>query len=434
MNLLYSALLGLVFLLTLPWWALQAALRGKYRAGFLERLGRVPLRIGQVTGQEVVWIHAVSVGEVLAIASVAERLRQLRPGMRVLISTTTATGQKLARQRFGAENAFYFPLDWTFCIRPYLRALQPRLVVLAETEFWPNFLRLANNSGAKIAVINARISDRSFPRYRRWKNLLTRVLENVDLFCAQAEEDARRLREIGAPSERVQVAGNLKFDATPPASVAMVEQVRIAIQQGGAGPVIVCGSTVPGEDEQLVSDFAVFFRGRAAPMLLLLAPRHPERFEAVAALVKSRELPLVRRSEWKGQALSGGVFLLDSIGELASVYQLADVAFVGGSMAPRGGHNILEPAYFSKAICIGPHTENFRDIVDQFIRAGAVMVLPEGAVGFVQLFELAFDREQLVRLGTRARAVLNQNSGATERTLRMLSGLLPQNACAESGR
>ena len=426
MNLLYSVLLALVFVLSLPWWMLQAMARGKYRAGLWERFGRVPPRLLRQTDTALIWIHAVSVGEVLAIAGVAEKLRGT--GRRIVVSTTTVTGQTLARQRFGAENVFFFPLDFAFCIRPYLRAFRPEMVILAETEFWPNLLRLARNCGARVAVINARISDRSFPRYRRFRALLTRVLANVEVFCAQSEDDARRLRGIGAPAERVHVAGNLKFDASPPGRIPVVEQLRAAIQQGGAEQVIVAGSTVVGEDERLISEF-VAFSARMPRMLLILAPRHPERFEAVSALAKARELPLVRRSEWNGAALSGGVFLLDSIGELAAVYQLADVAFVGGSMAPRGGHNILEPAYFSKAICVGPHTENFRDLVDQFARAQALVVLVENT--FVPMFELATDRQRVAELGVRARRVLEQNSGATAKTLALLTAFLPQPASLE---
>ena len=428
MYFLYSALLGLVLLLSLPWWALQAALRRKYRTGFGERLGFVPTRLTPRDHEaDLVWVHAVSVGEVLATTGIVEQLKAARPRTRVVVSTTTATGQKLARQRFGDGNVFFFPLDFAVCIRRYLRTLRPDLIVLAETEFWPNFLRLARSSGARVAVVNARISDRSFPRYRRWRNLLHRALANVDVFCAQSEEDARRLREIGAAEERGMVAGNLKFDAAPPVRSPLVEQMRAAIQQGGAKPVIVAGSTVEGEEEPLLRAFADFRRDRRP--LLILAPRHPERFEAVSAEVKKQNLPLIRRSEWKGEALTGGVFLLDSIGELAAVYELADAAFVGGSMVPRGGHNILEPALFAKAIMVGPHTENFRDVVEQFVRADAVVV-----ADFAALFQLADDPQRSAELGRRARAVLEQNSGATARTLEHLLALLPGVAAREEAQ
>jgi 3-deoxy-D-manno-octulosonic-acid transferase len=422
MYLFYSALLGLLLLLSLPWWALQAALHGKYRAGLSERLGFIPTRL-QAPGDEttLVWVHAVSVGEVLAIAGIVEQLKHARPGLRVVVSTTTLTGQKLAQQRFGDQNVFFFPLDFAICIRPYIRALRPDMVVLAETEFWPNFLRLARDSGARVAVVNARISDRSLPRYRRWRGLLSDVLANVDLFCAQTEEDARRLREIGALAERVTVAGNLKFDAAPPGRSSLVEEMRTAIRHGGATPVIVCGSTVEGEEAAAMREFFSYRRERQPKALLVVAPRHPERFESVATDAKEASLPLVRRSGWNGEPLTGGVFLLDSIGELAAVYELADVAFVGGSMVPRGGHNILEPAFFGKATMVGPFTENFRDVVEQFELGTAIVV----AGDFAALFDLADDRQRAAELGRRARAVLQQNQGATQRTLQPLLGLLP---------
>src|SRR5438067_6472629 len=202
MYFLYSTVLGLALVFSAPWWLLRMARDGKYRAGFRERLGSVPHLVLSGDSRRPIWIHAVSVGEVLAVANLIAKLRKLWPEHRVVISTTTHTGQELARQRFGAENVFYFPLDFAFCIRPYLNALRPELLILAETEFWPNLLRLARNSGAKIAVVNARISDRSLPRYRRWRGLLRRVLENIDVFCTQTDEGARRLRQIGAPPAR----------------------------------------------------------------------------------------------------------------------------------------------------------------------------------------------------------------------------------------
>ena len=213
MYFLYSAALVVAFVIATPFWLFKMLRHGKYRAGLAERLGRVPERVRSAQpGDVCIWIHAVSVGEVLAISQLVSELREAgEDNLRIVVSTTTTTGQNLARERFGAENVFYFPLDLGFCIRPYMRALQPKLVVMAETEFWPNFLRKAKLCGANIAVVNARISDRSLPGYRRWKGILRRVLRNVDIFLAQSEEDKRRLIEIGAADERVRVSGNLKF-------------------------------------------------------------------------------------------------------------------------------------------------------------------------------------------------------------------------------
>src|SRR5580704_8032195 len=219
---------------------------GKYRRGLAERMGSVPSRLVQTSPETglAIWVHAVSVGEVLAVSALIDEMRCRFPRHKIFITTTTDTAQELAQKRFGEENVFYFPLDFAFAIRPYLRALHPGLVVIAETEFWPNFLRLARASGARIAVVNARISDRSFPRYRRWRFLLSRVLRAVDLFLAQTPEDAARLQDIGARPERVRVTGNLKFDIPVPAAPSIVESVRKSIAAEGAGPVLVCGSTV----------------------------------------------------------------------------------------------------------------------------------------------------------------------------------------------
>src|SRR5580692_2256338 len=216
MYLLYSALLAAGLLATLPYWVWQMSRHGKYHAGLSQRLGRVPRHLASQPGRPAIWIHAVSVGEVMAVSRLVLELRQRCPQHRVVVSSTTDTGQQLAVKHFGEENVFYFPMDFGFAIRPYLRCLRPELIVIAETEFWPNFLRLAHSGGARIAVVNGRISERSWPGYRRFRRLLTRVLQYVDFFLTQTAEDARRLEEIGAPPDRVQVTGNLKFDMPTP--------------------------------------------------------------------------------------------------------------------------------------------------------------------------------------------------------------------------
>src|SRR5579863_5053812 len=245
---LYSLLLAAAMLLSLPYWLYQRLRHGKYRRGFAERMGSVPARLGQTVQENepgrVIWVHAVSVGEVLAVGGLIEEMRRRFPQHRIFLTTTTDTGQELARKRFGEENVFYFPLDFAFAIRPYLRALRPELVVIAETEFWPNFLRLAHASGAHIAVVNARISDRSWPNYRRFRRLLKEELRNVDLFLAQTNADKARLESIGAAPNRVQVTGNLKFDMNLPPPPPIVSELRTALAESAAGPVLVCGSTV----------------------------------------------------------------------------------------------------------------------------------------------------------------------------------------------
>lgn len=232
--------LAVAFLASLPYWLFQMVRHGKYHKGFAERIGLLPSRLRLPENQEpVIWVHAVSVGEVLAVAGLVEELQRRFPKYRIFISTTTDTGQVLARKRFGEANVFYFPMDFAFAVRPYLRALRPQMVVIAETEFWPNFMRLAHVNGARIAVVNARISDRSWPRYRRFRGLLRRLLAHVDLFLAQTPQDAARLQDIGASADRVRVAGNLKFDIPAPLSSEIAESVRASIAVSGAGPVLV---------------------------------------------------------------------------------------------------------------------------------------------------------------------------------------------------
>jgi 3-deoxy-D-manno-octulosonic-acid transferase len=421
---LYSAALSMGMLASAPYWLFQMARHGKYRKGLAERLGRVPERLHLPQAQDpVIWVHAVSVGEVLAVAGLVDELRR-RTGYRIFISTTTDTGQELARKRVGEANVFYFPMDFAFAIRPYLRVLRPQMVVIAETEFWPNFIRLAHASAARIAVVNARISDRSWPRYRRFRGLMQKLLANVDLFLAQTSEDARRLQAIGARPELVRISGNLKFDIPAPAPAAIVENVSASIKASSAGPVLVCGSTVDGEEPLLLKAFenVLVQYPRAA---MILAPRHPERFPAVAALLEQMSIRFHRRSSWNGETLNGGVLLLDTIGELAALYALADIAFVGGSLVPRGGHNIIEPAQYGVAIVVGNYTENFRDIVSLFQSRDAVRIVGPAELPLVFLDLLGNDSERTA-LGQRAAETLRSQIGAMGRMAGELQKLLAQ--------
>jgi 3-deoxy-D-manno-octulosonic-acid transferase len=420
---LYSVALAAGMLVSLPYWLFQTARHGKYRKGFGERLGQLPARLQLPEEREpVIWVHAVSVGEVLAVAGLVEKLQRRFPQHRIFISTTTDTGQALARMRFGEASVFYFPMDFAFAIRPYLRALRPQLVVIAETEFWPNFIRLAHAGGARIAVVNARISDRSWPNYRRFRGLLRRVLADVDSFLAQTPEDAARLQDIGASPERVRVAGNLKFDIPVPAPPAIVESLRKSIAASAAGPVLVCGSTVEGEEPLLLKAFENLLVQHSRTVMIL-APRHPERFPAVAALLEQMSIRFHRRSRWNGENLSGGVLLLDTIGELAALYAIADIAFVGGSLVPRGGHNMIEPAQHGVATVVGNHTENFRDIVNLFASRDAVRIVGPAELPLMLLELLANDAER-AGLGERARETMRTQSGATDRTADALQELL----------
>jgi 3-deoxy-D-manno-octulosonic-acid transferase len=421
MYVLYTILYALVLLVTLPFWLVQMLRAGKYRAGLGERLGLVPERLKlPQTSEQSIWIHAVSVGEVLAIGGIVAGLQSEFPGFRVFVSTTTLTGQTLARQHFGEQNVFYLPLDMPLAINPYLRAIRPKMLILAETEFWPNLLRLAKESGATIAVVNARISDRSLPGYARFRTLLATVLSSIDLLLAQTQLDRDRLMQIGATSDRLSVSGNLKFDTKVPAESFLSRALKNVLAPGE--PVVIFGSTVEDEEELLIPCFKTLLN-EYPDALIVLAPRHPERFDTVAELLRTSGMSFWRRSTWNGAPIAGGVLLLDTVGELASVYSVADVAFVGGSLVRRGGHNVLEPAQFGKPILVGPYTENFREIIRVLQVQNALRVVTSETLAY-SVLELLNSSEEASQMGSRALSVVEAGRGSTRRTIDALAPFL----------
>jgi 3-deoxy-D-manno-octulosonic-acid transferase len=427
MYLLYSILYAIALVISSPYWLVRMLQEGKYRAGLKERLGSLPARLKHAAPpHQSIWIHAVSVGEVLAISGLVNALSKQFAERDIYVSTTTLTGQNLAREKFGSERVFYLPLDLPFAINPFLAAIRPTMLVLAETEFWPNLLHIAKSSGCQIAVVNARISDRSFPGYMRFRLLLKRVLSDIDLFLAQTEVDHERLIAIGADAERVRVAGNLKFDVKAPAESALSRELRRVLQSNQR--ILVFGSTVDGEEELLIPCFKSVLR-EYPKALIILAPRHPERFDAVAELLRSAGLSFWRRSTWGGTALGGGVLLLDTIGELASVYSVAEITFVGGSLVPRGGHNILEPAQFAKPILVGPHYENFREIVRTFLASHAVLVVNTEQL-IATVLRLLQQPHEATQLGSRAFHVVEGGRGSTQRTLAGITELLDRQSAS----
>jgi 3-deoxy-D-manno-octulosonic-acid transferase len=418
---IYSLSWCVVLIVGAPWWLFRMATSGKYREGLSERLGAVPRRI--LGKSPAVWVHAVSVGEVLAASRLIEELRANARGWRVVVSTTTRTGQRLAKQKFGAEHVFYFPLDFAWIVRSYLRALRPRMLVLLETEFWPNVLTEFRKARIPVAVVNARISDRSLPRYMFLRLLWRRILGGLQLVLAQTETDVERLRAIGAPPDRVRLGGNLKFDVRAAKGGPLTKALEKYFPADTR--MLVCGSTLEGEESLLLAAWPELTR--AVPVLAMaLAPRHPERFEAVAALLNASGLRWVRRSAWMKapQPLSPGtILLLDTIGELASVYSLASVAFVGGSLVPAGGHNPLEPAQFAVPIVMGPSCENFRAIVDRLRAENAIRIVePRSLVA--EILSILRDDEEAAALGQRASRVFESEAGATARAVAALLQIL----------
>jgi 3-deoxy-D-manno-octulosonic-acid transferase len=422
---IYSALLSLAFVVSLPYYLWKDRATGKYRQSFRERLGRLP--DGLTGAAPAVWVHAVSVGEVLAARPLVRALRRRLPGHRIVLSTTTLSGQALARRTMSdADAVFYAPFDWTGPVRHALGAVRPTLLVLIETELWPNLIRHARRAGARVAVANGRISPRSFRRYRLVKRWLRRVLSEVDLFLMQADAHAERIRALGAPAGRVRVTGNLKYDALGADAPRAPE--ALARLFGGGGALWVAGSTVAGEEEHVLGALHAV-RVRVPGVRLVLAPRHPERFAEAAALAQKAGFAVARRSEL-GDARwdAGDVLLLDTMGELAQVYAFASVAFVGGSLEPAGGHNVLEPAVAGVAVVVGPHMENFQEIADEFRAADALVRVASPRELGDAVADLLGDAERRRALGERARALVVQNQGAVACTLAALAELLPAGA------
>ncbi|HVO09277.1 MAG TPA: 3-deoxy-D-manno-octulosonic acid transferase [Vicinamibacteria bacterium] len=420
----YSLLLTVGFFLALPWFLWKGRSTGKYLRTFSERMGRLPVYLN-VDGDRAVWIHAVSVGEVLAARPLVPLLRERLPSHRIFLSTTTMTGSAVARKAVrGVDGLFYAPFDFAHPVRHALAVLNPSLLVLIETELWPNLIHEACRRGTRVAVVNGRISPRSFRRYLRARRLVGRVLSEVDLFLMQGEAHAERIRALGAPAARVQVTGNLKFDAVEPGRVP--ERLARLLQgaPGAARPLWIAGSTVTGEEELVLSAFHRV-RRRVPEARLLVAPRHPERFDAVLPLVEEAGFRCLRRSALDPLAWQDGeVMLLDTLGELSQLYALANVVFVGGSLLPSGGHNILEPAVAGKPVIVGPHMENFQEIADQFREAQAMLQVGSADELGDEVASLLLDDGRRLGLGERARALVGRNRGAVGRSADALVSLL----------
>ena len=418
----YNVALAAALALSAPWWLWKMATTHKYRVGLGERLGRVPARLCKGNERPVLWLHAVSVGEVLAVSRLVAELDRAFPGFRLLISTTTRTGQELARHRFNAERVFYCPVDMPWAAGAYLRALRPRMLILAETEFWPNLLSGCFRRRIPVVVVNARISDRSWPRYRRLRGLWRPFLSRLTCVLAQSETDAERLRALGCAAERVRVTGNLKFDVR---AAVEAEATRLLRARGEGLRWVVAGSTLEGEEAALLAAWPRLLA--ADPRLaLVLAPRHPERFAAVAALLERSGREWVRRSEWArttGMLPAGAIVLLDTIGELASVYSLAAVAFVGGSLVAAGGHNPLEPAQFGVPIVMGPNYENFRAITEDLRAHNGLRIAAQGELA-ATLLDLLQNGAAAHAMGVRAREVFERQAGATARSVAALACVL----------
>ncbi|MDT5156278.1 MAG: 3-deoxy-D-manno-octulosonic-acid transferase [Acidobacteriota bacterium] len=462
MYLLYSILLGIGVFALLPRFLFDAARHGKYAAGLGERAGALPKF--DAGGRAVVWLHCVSVGEAQAARPLVRALLEEYPHHALVVSTTTLTGQRVAREAFAGQAAlvFYFPFDWAWSVRRALRRINPSAVLVMETELWPRFFRECRRAGVPVALVNGRISEKSFSRYRLIRPFIRRVLADLSLAAMQSEGDATRLCSLGLAPERARVTGNVKFDLEETTGQPLTEELRRRFRFDKDRPLVVAASTHAPEERIVLEAFklaaseaftagtgavaaagmgAVAGEGAAAAgedsaagrPRLLIAPRHPERFAEVAAQIAESGLSWTRRSvEPRESDVACDVILLDSIGELRAVYMLAEVVFVGGSIAPVGGHNVLEPALAARPVITGAHTSNFKAIVGALLEREALVQLPptkepEAARALAHaLRDLLNDDVKRRRTGERARAVLEQNRGATARTVKLLAPILEE--------
>ncbi len=436
----YSFLMGLATLVTAPYWLVQGLRQGKYLANLGQRLGFSSPGLDKLPAERsgAIWIHAVSVGEALAGVALAKRLKATYPQRPLIISTTTITGQALAKERFPfADAILYFPFDWAFCVRKILDRVKPAIVIVLETEIWPNFLRETNRRRIPVIFLSGRISERSYTRYQKlfgWfgfylKPFLRSVLSYASAFLMQTEQDAERLRALGAPPKNVKVVGNLKYDMELPAPTPLSIWLEAECKRTSRWPLVVAGSVVATEEPLALIAFGVV-QGDFREALLVLAPRKPERFAAAAEFIDDSHRKFIRRSELAvdGPGVSGNgntaqippdatVILLDSIGELASLYRCADGVFVGGSLVPSGGHNILEPAAFGKVPVFGDSMENFAAIAERFITADAAIQVGSPEDAGVEVIHLLKDPQKMERMGRAAQQLVESSRGALDRSM-----------------
>lgn len=392
---------------------------GRYAVALGRRLGNVPDEVRDHAG--AIWIHAVSVGEVHAARGLIPHLRQEIPGAPVVLSTTTPTGQALAAGA-GADATFFLPLDLPGALTPYFDALQPRALLLVETELWPNLMRLCRQRGTSVALVNARLSERSFHRYARLRRLWPTPFGDLDRVLARTPGEASRFRRLGIAPERVFVSGDLKADAAalkPPERLRAQLAERLALN--GSDELIVAGCTMPDEEQKVLLAFRRL-RERHPSARLLLAPRHPERFDDVEALISAAGFSSRRRS--RDGSNTADVILLDTIGELPAAYGLGRISFVGGSLVATGGHNLLEPAIQGLPVVFGPHMDNFAAMAHEFEAAGAARQVADAEDLATVLHELLVDEETRHEMGSRARTVARADARAGERTARLLRRLL----------
>ena len=427
MHVLYSVAIVVLAVVLSPWFLYQAIRYRKYIGSVAQRMGYLPVSFN-LDGDDSIWIHAVSVGEALTARALISDLRERYPNLKLFLSTTTLTGQQIAARLQDVDAVFFLPFDLPPFVNRTLRLVRPRLFVMMETELWPNLLHACRRAHVKTMLVNGRISSRSYSRYRLVRPFFRRVLADVDRFCMQSDESARRIVDLGADPARVTVTGSLKFDSLEsPAAAAGRGEGRVLryFRIPATRPVFMAASTVKGEESPVLAAFAAVRRVHPAT-LLIMAPRKPERFAEAEALARAEGLRVVRRKELAVDAEPrADVIILNTIGELAHLFQVATVVFMGGSLVDQGGHNILEPAVHGKPIVFGPHMTNFAEIAETFLRNQAAVQVDTPAELAGAVSRLVGDPVERARLGAAARALVEANRGAKRRTLDSIANVLP---------
>ena len=417
MYILYNAFLIVMTVVLSPYILFKLITVPKYRGGISQKFGRVRKGVLRVLNNtRPIWVHAVSVGEVMAAHPLIRDLRKKYPNRKFILSTVTVTGNYTAKQRVPeADAVFYFPFDYPWIVRRVIRIINPAIVLVAETEIWPNFFRELKRQGIPSALINGRISPKSYGNYKKFKRFFTEVFENITLFCMQSEDDAARIKDIGASADKIMITGNLKFDQKIPTT----QQKPVVI--GPGRKVITAGSTHRGEEAILLEIYSRL-RKKYPDLVLIIAPRHPERFDEVCGLITNAGYECQRRTRIKGPVKD--VVLLDTIGELRAFYSLCNIAFVGGSLVKVGGHNLLEPAAMKKPVIFSSYMFNFKEISEALIQTGGGIMVKDKEELYAKLDNLLTDEALAGSIGEKAFKVIAANSGATARTIDAVHGLI----------
>ncbi|MHC1699100.1 MAG: 3-deoxy-D-manno-octulosonic acid transferase [Geobacteraceae bacterium] len=426
--LVYDILLFLAVPLYIPYFLFRCVIRRRIRKGIAERLGFLAReKRARLEDCETFWVHAVSVGETIAVRPLLKALKKRYPDKKIVLSTVTETGRSIAEKFSEVDVCIYFPLDFGFAVRRMMEAVRPSLIMVVETEIWPNFLRCAHRSGVPTVLVNGRISDNSFGGYKRFSWVFRPVLENFDALCMQTEVDVQRIIAIGALPARVHAAKNLKYDI--PLVRVSEEKKRSLLDRyclPSGLPVVTAGSTHRGEDEIVLNAYHTLLSdGRQS--VLILVPRHPERADEVVKIAEQGDLRCVRRSQLDGQSSrlqSGEVLLVDTVGELMDIYAISDLVFVGGSLVPVGGHNLLEPASLAVPVIFGPHMNNFREIAALILQHQGGVQVPDEAALTESLRQLLDCPAERLKLGENGARILSENRGSTERHMEIIAALL----------